>query len=79
MNEKIILTMKEEKTTNIMVKLLAREISINDATRLTRLSERQIYRKKKHYKEEYTGWNFHHFNDTQYPCFRLFCLQFTYF
>jgi len=97
MNERIILTMKEERINNIMVKLLAREISTNDAIRLTGLSERQIYRKKKRYKEdgiqsiphksrgksngrgysdelknkilnlykeEYTGWNFHHFNDT---------------
>lgn len=50
-NERITLTMKEQRINDIMIKLLAKEITINDAMRLTGLSERQIYRKKKYYKE----------------------------
>jgi len=50
-NERITLTMKEKRTNDILVKLIAREITTNDAMRLTGLSERQIYRKKKAYKE----------------------------
>ena len=49
-NERITLTMKEERINDIMVKLISREININEAARLTGLSERQIYRKKKNYK-----------------------------
>ncbi|WP_283589597.1 ISNCY family transposase [Staphylococcus nepalensis] len=96
-NERITLTMKEQKINDVLVKLIAKEINISDASRLTGLSERQIYRKKKSYKElgiqsiphknknkptgrgytkelkdtilnlynqEYSGWNFYHFNDT---------------
>ena len=48
-NEMIILTMKEQRTNDIMVKLISKEISMNDAIRLTGLSERQLYRKKKGY------------------------------
>ena len=46
-NEMIILTMKEQRTNDIMVKLISKEISMNDAIRLTGLSERQLYRKKR--------------------------------
>lgn len=52
MNEGITLTMKEQRINDIMVKLLAEDISIHDAMRLTGLSERQIYRKKKSYKQK---------------------------
>lgn len=48
-NERITLTMKEQRTNDIMVKLISKEISMNDAIRLTGLSERQLYRKKKGY------------------------------
>lgn len=97
MKGNIILNMKEQRLNDIMVKLLSKEITIHQVCRLTGLSERQIYRKKKNYKEhginsiphklkinpskkgyslkfknkiiklykeEYFGWNFHHFNDT---------------
>lgn len=46
-NEMIILTMKEQRTNDIMIKLISKEISMNDAIRLTGLSERQLYRKKR--------------------------------
>ena len=46
-NERITLTMKEQRTNDIMVKLISKEISMNDAIRLTCLSERQLYRKKR--------------------------------
>jgi len=92
----IILTMKEQRLNDILVKFISKEIDIKQVCRLTGLSERQIYRKKKAYlengvssiphglklnpskkgydktfkdkiinlyKEEYFGWNFHHFND----------------
>lgn len=49
--ERITLTMKEQKMNDILVKLIAGEIKIADASRLTGLSERQIYRKKKAYKD----------------------------
>jgi len=97
MKGNIILNMKEQRLNDIMVKLLSNKITIYQACRLTGLSERQMYRKKKNYKEcginsiphklkinpskkgysqkfknkiiklykeEYFGWNFHHFNDT---------------
>lgn len=51
-NERITLTMKEKRMNDILVKLIAGEIKTNDAMRLTGLSERQIYRKKKAYKEK---------------------------
>lgn len=50
-NERITLTMKEQRMNDILVKLISGEIKTNDAMRLTGLSERQIYRKKKAYKE----------------------------
>lgn len=89
--------MKEQRINDILVKLISGEIKTSDAVRLTGLSERQIYRKKKAYKQngitsvphksknksngkgysdelkdmilnlyldEYSGWNFYHFNDT---------------
>lgn len=46
-NERITLTMKEQRTNDIMIKLISKEISMNDAIRLTGLSERQLYRKKR--------------------------------
>ena len=49
-NERITLTMKEQRMNNILVKLIAGEIKTADAVRLTGLSERQIYRKKKAYR-----------------------------
>lgn len=48
-NERITLTMKEQKMNDILVKLISGEIKTNDAMRLTGLSERQTYRKKKEY------------------------------
>lgn len=50
-NERITLTMKEQRINNIMVKLISKEISMSDAIRLTGLTERQLYRKKKAYIE----------------------------
>ena len=50
-NERITLTMKEQRTNDIMVRLISKEISMNDAMRLTGLTERQLYRKKKAYIE----------------------------
>lgn len=46
-NERITLNMKETRINDILVKLISNEISINDAVRLSGLSERQIYRKRK--------------------------------
>ena len=46
-NERITLTMKEQRINDILVKLIAKEITTNDAMRLTGLSERQLYRKKR--------------------------------
>ena len=48
-NERITLTMKEQRTNDIMVKLISKELTMSDAIRLTGLSERQLYRKKKNY------------------------------
>ena len=50
-DEGITLTMKEQRLNDILVKLISKEIQTKDAVRLTGLSERQIYRKKKAYKE----------------------------
>jgi len=55
MKGNLILTMKEQRMNDIITKLLSNEINITQACRLTGLSERQIYRKKKAYKE--TGIN----------------------
>ncbi len=41
-----------ERTNDIMVKLISKEISMNDTIRLTGLTERQLYRKKKAYIED---------------------------
>ncbi len=49
--ERITLSMKKQRLNDILVKLIAGEIKNSDASRLTGLSERQIYRKKKAYKE----------------------------
>jgi len=43
--------MKEQKINDVMVKLIAGEIKVSDAIRLTGLCERQIYRKKKAYND----------------------------
>lgn len=50
-NERITLTMKEQKMNDILIKLISGEIKTSEASRLTGLSERQIYRKKKAYKD----------------------------
>ena len=88
---------KEKRINDILIKLISKKINIKDASKLLKLSERQIYRKKKAYLDEgiisvihknkgntnaksyslefknhiielyknnYIGWNFHHFNDT---------------
>ena len=47
--ERITLTMKEKRTNDILVKLISKDISMKDAMRLTGLSERQLFRKKKDY------------------------------
>lgn len=47
----IILTMKEQKLNDIIVKFISKDINIKQVQRLTGLSERQIYRKKKAYLE----------------------------
>ena len=41
-NERITLTMKEQRTNDIMVQLISKEISMKEALRLTGLSERQL-------------------------------------
>lgn len=51
MKERITLTMKEHRINDILIKLLAGNIKTTDAVRLSGLSERQIYRKKKAYKQ----------------------------
>lgn len=43
--------MKEQRMNDIMVKLISGKIKTSDAMRLTGLSERQIYRKKRTYKQ----------------------------
>ena len=49
-NERIILTMKEQKIHKILIELVNNDIKVSDAARITGLSERQIYRKKKDFK-----------------------------
>ena len=41
-NERITLTMKEQRINYIMVKLISKEITMSEAIRLTGLSERQL-------------------------------------
>ena len=48
----ITLTMKEQRLNDILVKFISKEINIKQVERLTGLSERQIYRKKKAYIEK---------------------------
>ena len=48
----ITLNKEEQRLNNIITKFISKEISIKQACRLTGLSERQIYRKQKAYKEE---------------------------
>ena len=47
----IILNKKEQRLNDIIIKFIGKEIDIKQACRLTGLSERQIYRKQKAYKE----------------------------
>ena len=47
----IILNEKEQRLNDIIIKFIAKEINIKQVCRLTGLSERQIYRKQKAYKE----------------------------
>ena len=49
-NERIILNMKEQKIHKILTMLINGKITTSEAARLTGLSERQIYRKKKAFK-----------------------------
>lgn len=51
MKGSITLTMKEERLNNIIIKFMSKDINIYQACRLTGLSQRQIYRKQKAYKE----------------------------
>lgn len=48
----ITLTMKEQRLNDILVKFISKDINIKQVERLTGLSERQIYRKKKAYIEK---------------------------
>lgn len=48
----ITLTEEEQRLNNIIVKFISKEIDIKQVCRLTGLSERQIYRKKKNYLEK---------------------------
>lgn len=48
----IILTEQEQKLNNIIIKFIGKEIDMKQTCRLTGLSERQIYRKKKAYLEK---------------------------
>lgn len=47
----ITLNKKEQRLNDIIIKLISKEIDIMQACRLTGLSERQVYRKQKAYKE----------------------------
>lgn len=48
----IILNKKEQRLNDIIIKFICKEIDINQTCRLTGLSQRQIYRKKKAYIEK---------------------------
>lgn len=48
----IILNKEEQRLNDIIIKFISKEINIKQVCRLTGLSERQIYRKQKAYKEE---------------------------
>ena len=48
----ITLNKKEQRLNDIITKLIGKEIDIKQASRLTGLSERQVYRKQKAYKED---------------------------
>lgn len=52
MERKLILNMKEQRLNDIIIKLISKELKISQACRLTGLSERQLYRKQKAYKEK---------------------------
>ena len=47
----IIMNKKEQRINNILVSLISKKIKIKDACKLLKLSERQVYRKKKAYLE----------------------------
>ena len=51
MKGNITLTEKEKRLNDIIIKFISKEIDIKQTCRLTGLSERQIYRKQKAYKE----------------------------
>ena len=48
----IKLNEKEQRLNNIIIKFISKEIDIKQACRLTGLSERQVFRKQKKYREE---------------------------
>jgi len=48
-DERITLSMREQRTNDVLVKLMNREIKLFDAQKLLGLSRRQIQRKKKAY------------------------------
>lgn len=52
MKGNITLNIKEQRLNDIIIKFISKEIDIKMACRLTGLSERQIYRKQKAYKEK---------------------------
>lgn len=52
MKGSIILNSKEQRLNDIIIKFISKQIDIKQACRLTGLSERQIYRKQKAYKEK---------------------------
>lgn len=48
----IILNKEEQRLNDIIIKFISKELDINQVCRLTGLSQRQIYRKQKAYKEK---------------------------
>lgn len=52
MKGSITLNLKEQRLNDILIKFISKEIDINQTCRLTGLSERQIYRKQKAYREK---------------------------
>lgn len=52
MKGNITLNSKEQRLNDIIIKFISKEIDIKQACRLTGLSERQIYRRQKAYKEK---------------------------
>ena len=52
MKGNITLNTKEQRLNNFIIKFISKEINITQVCNLTGLSERQIYRKKKAYKDK---------------------------